>query len=201
MNKCPGCAAPTDPSALVCRYCGVPCQDISSAADELRALQELHQASQEMARGGGIGGVFGAMGANVMNNLGVGPQARIAQFWQNAFIPRSIDAQCQAVIQMIGMIVVPDGMMQAMQESMNPSTGKAHSIYFDRAEAILSAMRIHHAGNSVAAPKIAALEAEVAKERQKVSSARTRGWVLYGILVGGSLAFLGGAALLVALFG
>ncbi len=201
MNKCPGCAAPIDPGSLVCRYCGVPCQDISSAADELRALEELHRASQEMARSGGIGGIFGAMGANVMNNLGVGPQARIAQFWQNAFIPRSIDAQCQAVIQMIGMIVVPDGMMQAMQESMNPSTGKAHSIYFDRAEAILSAMRIHHAGNAAAAPKIAALEAEVTKERAKLRAARTRGWVLYGILVGGSLAFLGGAALLVVLFG
>ena len=200
MNKCPGCAAPTDPSSLVCRFCGVTCQEIISASDELRALQELRRASQEMARGSGISNLFGAMGSNMMNNLGVGPQARIARFWQNAFIPRTIEAQCQAVIQMIGMIVVPDGMMQAMQESMNPSTGKAHSIYLDRAEAVLSAMRIHHAGDHTAAPRIAALEAELGKERGKLHSARTRGWILYGVLVGGSLAFLGGAALLMALF-
>ncbi|MBJ93215.1 MAG: hypothetical protein CMP23_01930 [Rickettsiales bacterium] len=200
MKKCPGCAAPVDPSSLVCSFCGLPCQDIVSAADELRALQELHQASQEMARGGALSGLFGGIGSNMMNNLGMGPQARIARFWQNAFIPRSIDAQCQAVIQMLSMIVVPDGMMQAMQDSMNPTTGKAHSIYFDRAEAVLSAMRIHHAGDPKAAQQVAALEAELIKERGKVRAARRRGWLLYGMLLGGSLAFLGGAALLLLLF-
>jgi hypothetical protein len=201
MDNCSGCGAPEDPSSLVCRFCGRSCQDLTSAADELRALNDLHGAAQQMGQSGRVSGLFGAMGSNVMNNLGAGPQARIAQFWQNAFIPRTLDAQCQAVIQMISLIVVPEGVMQAMQRAMDPSSRKAESIYFDRADAIMTAMRIHHAGDPVAAPKIAALDTEIERERAKVRSARTRGWILYGVLVGGSLLFLGVAGLLVAIFG
>ena len=146
-------------------------------------------------------GLFGALGANMMNNLGQGPQARIAAFWQNAFIPRSLEAQCQAALQMIGLIIVPDGPMQALQNVLNSSARKAESIYFDRADAILSAMRIHHAGDPEAAPKIAAVTAEVDRERQRVRTARRWGWLVYGALVGGSLGFLGLMAGGVALLG
>ena len=171
MNKCPGCAAPTDPSSLVCRFCGVTCQEIISVSDELRALQELHRASQEMARGSGISNLFGAMGSNMMNNLGGGPQARIARFWQNAFIPRTIEAQCQAVIQMIGMIVVPDGMMQAMQESLQHPQPAKQPAAADEAEHSASMEALHEPAR-MPSPEPAAAAAAAKPARQRRAARR-----------------------------
>jgi hypothetical protein len=195
MNKCGACGASTNPNQMICGYCGCATQEIESAADELKALKELNQVAQSMVDKSDSGGVFGAMSKNVKDSMGQGSEARIATFWKNAFIPRTLEAQSQAIVQVLSLITVPEGFQETYTSTFMPSARKAESIYFDRAEAILTAMRIQHAGDAEAAPKIAVLEREVQKERDKLKSARKKGIIIYvGLLIGG-LAILGIMAL------
>ena len=197
MSACKGCGASTDPNKIICAFCGCATQEIESAADELRALNELHKVAQSMVdTSSGSGGIFGAMSKNLKDQMGQGNEAKIATFWKNAFIPRTLEAQGQAIVQMLTLITVPQGIQETYMSTFSSSARKAESIYFDRAEAILTAMRIQHAGNGDAAAKIAVLENEVQKERQKVKGARKKGLMIYLGLLVGSLAILGVMALL-----
>lgn len=195
MSNCSACGATTDPNKIICGFCGSATQDFESAADELRALNELNRVSQSMVEKSGGGGVFGAMSSNFKNQLGQGSETRIASFWKNAFIPRTLEAQSQAIVQMLSLITVPEGLQETYTSTFMPSARKAESIYFDRAEAILTAMRIQHAGDAEAAAKIAVLEREIQKERDKLKGARKKGIIIYVGLLVGALAILGIMAL------
>ena len=99
-ENCSGCGAASDPSKLICSFCGAATQEIDSAADELRALNELSRIAQSMVKSSDGGGVLGLMTQNLRNQLGQGDEARVAQFWKNAFMPRTLEAQSQAIVQM-----------------------------------------------------------------------------------------------------
>ena len=195
MTNCGGCGASTDPNKLICAFCGTATQDIQSAADELRALNELNKVAQSMVSTSDTGGVFGAMSKNLKDQLGQGSETRIANFWKNAFVPRTLEAQSQAIVQMLTLITVPVGIQETFQSTFQNSTNKAASIYFDRAEAILTSKRIQHAGDAEAAAKIAVLENEVRKERELLKASRKKGWIIYAVFAGGALLLLGIMAL------
>ncbi len=196
MNKCGACGASTNPNQMICGYCGCATQEIESAADELKALNELNQVAQSMVDKSDSGGVFGAMSKNVKDSLGQGSETRIATFWKNAFIPRTMEAQSQAIVQVLSLITVPQGLQETYTSTFMPSARKAESIYFDRAETLLTAMRIQHAGDAQAEAKIAVLEREVQKERDKIKAARKKGILLYVGLVVGAIVLLGVMALI-----
>jgi hypothetical protein len=192
MASCGSCGASTNPNNIICGFCGIATQEIESAADELRALSELNKVAQSMVdKSSSNSGIMGAMTSNLKDQMGQGNEARIATFWKNAFIPRTIDAQSQAIVQMLSLIVVPEGIQEIYTSSFSASARKAESIYFDRAEAILTAMRIQHAGDSEAATKIAVLEQEIQKERDKIKAARKKGFMIYGVFAVGLVLILG----------
>jgi hypothetical protein len=192
MSPCTNCGASVDSGWQVCRYCGAVTQTLTSAAEELSALEELNQVGMKLARDGA--GVLGALSRNMSENMG--GASSIARFWQNAFIPRTLEAQSQAMLQVFKQVVVPEGPMESMQFAMSSGRQKSQSIFLTRGETILTAMRVQHAGNSEASPRIAVLESELERARQKVRSARRKGWMVYALLMIGGLGILGCGALI-----
>ena len=73
MSSCSGCGASANPNQMICGYCGCATQDIESAADELKALNELHKVAQSMVDKSD-GGVFGAMSKNMKDTMGQGSE-------------------------------------------------------------------------------------------------------------------------------
>jgi len=181
-----------DSAWQVCRYCGAVTQTLTSAAEELSALEELNQVGMKLARDGA--GVLGALSRNMTENMG--GASSVARFWQNAFIPRTLEAQSQAMLQVFKQVVVPEGPMESMQFAMSSGRQKSQSIFLTRGETILTAMRVQHAGNSEASPRIAVLESELERARQKVRSARRKGWMVYALMMIGGLGILGCGALI-----
>ena len=50
-------------------------------------------------------------------------------------------------------------------------------------------MRVQHAGNADAEPRIAALESELERVRKRIRSARRKGWMMYAVLLVGGFGF------------
>ena len=192
VSLCQSCGANIDGSWQVCRYCGAAIQPLSSTAEELSALKELNQVGMQLVRKDA--GVFGALASNLTENMG--GASPVARFWQNAFIPRTLEAQSQAMLQVLQQIVVPEGPMESMQFAMNSGRQKSQSIFLNRGDTILTAMRVQHAGNADAEPRITALESELERVRTRIRSARRKGWMMYAVLLVGGFGFLGVAALI-----
>jgi len=184
----------------ICRYCGHAIQELDSVADELAALEDLNRASMKLAQKGEGLDVFGQLSRNMMSQLGGGAPGRVARFWQNAFIPRTLEAQSQAMLQVFSQIMVPDGPLGSLQYALNTLAHKNQAVFLTRAETLLTAMRVQHAGEPVAEAKIAVLESEVEKAREKVRAARRRGWWVYATVLLGGLGLLGFMALVTQVF-
>ena len=48
-NTCGKCGAPVDPALTVCEFCGAAIVDLKSAADELKAIEEMIQIERRMS--------------------------------------------------------------------------------------------------------------------------------------------------------
>ena len=125
VSLCQSCGANIDGSWQVCRYCGAAIQPLSSTAEELSALKELNQVGMQLVRKDA--GIFGSLATNLTENMG--GASPVARFWQNAFIPRTLEAQSQAMLQVLQHIVVPEGPMESMQFAMN-SDGRRVNLFF-----------------------------------------------------------------------
>ena len=192
MSHCKSCGANVDGGWQVCRYCGAAIQVLSSAAEELSALEELNRVGMQLVRKDSS--VFGALSVNMTETMG--GASSVARFWQNAFIPRTLEGQSQAMLQVLQQVVVPEGPMESMQFAMSSGRQKSQAIFLNRGDTILTAMRVQHAGNVEAQPRIQVLDSELERARLRVRSARRKGWMMYAVFIVGSFGFLGFGALI-----
>ncbi len=200
MENCPGCGAPHDGSKLICVFCGISVQDIDTADAELKAVKELAAAAQAMLS------KKGAFFENVAGTLGsqLGAQTRkdkVLTFWQNAFVPRSFDAQDQLLTQILALtdtqVASSVGIggfnwFAAMKAQGQNDMNDAMLGFADR---LMGTMKLQHTGSSEYGQRLVVAEKRLGKIRStakgKWRKTLVLGFLAMGLAVGSSFYMVG----------
>ena len=166
MEKCSSCNAPHDGSKLICAYCGCSVQDIDTAEAELRAVKELSKAAQELmnAKGAFLENMAGHMG-------GQSRKDKVLTFWQNAFVPRSFDAQDQLLTQVLSLTdsnlsgSVGMGGFNYLAAMKSQKQNELNDAMLGFADRLMATMKLHHAGEAAHRQRLMLAEKRLAKIR------------------------------------
>ena len=218
---CSGCGAPINPALSTCEFCGAATAAIGSPADEQKAFREVTEAAQRLAQqtfpqsedtkpysaiAVALACVcFWPVGLFLLFRNARSPapgdekRNRLAQFWQNAFIPTTPDVQAQAGMHALALIQAGFDGRQAMIIGRS-ARAEANQVYLTRAENILNAMKIGGQSDAGTRGKMTQLEKAIKAARTKMAAGKTKSRTVALCVVGG-MAALWILAVLPAMFG
>jgi len=154
-ENCPSCGAGTNPAMLTCEWCGQAVVQFESLADELKAIQELARSAQKLA---GKSGSLSSMMDAMTQGAGGGGGDRLAAFWKEAYIPRTLEAQVQLFVQVTGQIETSGNVNRAM----NARVASKNKMLSAVAIRIIAKMDEVHGADPEAQPKIAMIKGQLA---------------------------------------
>jgi len=173
-DSCKKCGAPANASLTICEFCGAATIDLQSAADELRAIEEMVQVERNMAteKSTSSNPLMGAL--NPL--MDIEKQNRVMALWTGSFIPNHPES-LKRLLQIV------------IQKAVGANMGTSYKDkYVARAQSLLSTYKIQCVSDPEYGVVVTQYEVEIGRESKKGSMGMLK-WIglALGVMVGISL--------------
>ncbi len=188
--ECSKCGAPADTNYLTCQFCGASLSEVS-AADEIKAIQEIGQTAQRIASEAASSGIGSMNMGNMMQQMmeqtgaveGQSVGERLALLWTNAYVPVTFEGQAQAFAIVINNVTTSGRSDHAGKHAANEAN-------ISRGEALLMQMEMHAAKDPGLRPRVDLARQQLARQQEKVASFKSAGFKKAYIAIGVAGVFL-----------